>query len=241
MALDLGDAAAIAESRIVRAFLRLAGGLQILSCAPLDAEGLSPGEMARYRVAFDEIDAAARTLEVEHHRWSDAVADGELPDRLLDTIAIGYRTAASAVGVIRRLGMADPAPEYRPKSVGCWSPDDFDGQDSCTISLAMSEAWVGPGPYVLTFEYTDGASGVTVGELRLLSIPAQGSETPMGSAEGVGHVNRYSRWQEARFRFPEIPEGAAPAVQAGLRFGKGVTAERRISNGVVTARRGLWL
>ena len=239
LALNAGDEAAICESRIVAAFLRLAGALKTLSEAPKDARGLTPGQLARYRVAFEGVDQAARTLEVEHFRWAEAVASGELPSRLLDTIAVGYRAAASAVEVIARLGLTDPTPEFRPKEIGAWSSRDFEGGPACRVALDLSGAWTGPGPYVLTFEYTDGAYGVTVGDLRFVGVAPDGTETALGDVTVRNIVNRYERWREVRITFPEMAFDQRPRIYADLRLPEHADEKRRISNGRVVARRGL--
>jgi hypothetical protein len=241
MALELADEAAIAESRIVQAYLLLAGGLKVLSEAPASPSGLSHGELARCRCAFEDVDRAARTIEVEHFRWSQAVADGELPGRLLDTIAVGYRAAASAARVIVRLGLVDPTPEYRPKQVGSWSTEEFGGEETCSIRLDMDSAWVGPGPYVLTFEYTEGAYGVTIERLALAGVSADGQEHVLDEVAVNGIVNRHERWREVRLAFPQVGPGQRAVMRAGLRFPEHTPADRRISNGTVWARRGLWV
>lgn len=80
-----------------------------------------------------------------------------------------------------------------------------------------------------------------MGELELLSGSTDGSETAVGQRPKVGNVSRYSRWLEARIQFPAIDRGSVPIMRAHLGFARGVTEDRRISNGEVTARRGLWL
>ncbi|MSS70371.1 MAG: hypothetical protein EXS64_02675 [Candidatus Latescibacteria bacterium] len=239
LALEVGDVAAISESRIVRAFLVLAGALQALSEAPKDAKGLTSGQLARYRVAFEEIDQAARTLEIEHFRWAETVAPGDLPGRLLDTIAVGYRTAASAAGVIARLGLADPTPEFRPKEIGGWSSRDFEAGPACRVSLDLSRAWTGPGPYVLTFEYTDGAYGVTIRDLTLVGVAPGGGETELGVVGVRNDVNRWEKWREVRVDFPEMAYDYRARLYADLRLPEHADEKRRISNGRVVARRGL--
>ena len=241
LALDLEDEAAIAESRITQAYLLLAGGLQALSHAPLTGSGLTAGELARYRCAFEDVDRAARTLEVEHYRWTEAVAGGELPGRLLDTIAIAYRAAASAAGVISRLGLVDPTPEYRSRKIGTWSTDDFGGDEVCSIVLDLASIWAGPGPYVVTFEYTEGTYGVDIERLTLDASSADGQEHVLDEVAVKAGVNRHERWREVRLVFPNIGSGDRPMMRAGLKFPDRAPKNLRVSNGVVTARRGLWI
>lgn len=239
LALEVGDEAAICETRIVIAFLRLAGAIRTLSEAPKTPEGLTAGQLARYRVAFEEADQAARTLEVEHFRWAAAVAPGEMPSRLLDTIAGGYRAAASAARVIGRLGLTDPTPAFRPKEIGGWSSRDFEGGPACRVTLDMEAAWTGPGPYVLTFEYTEGAYGVTIERVAMSGVAVDGAETALGEVTVKNIVNLHERWREVRLNFPEVARGSRPVIHADLRLPGHADEKRRLSNGRVVARSGL--
>ena len=244
LALDLEDEAAIAESRITYAYLLMARGLQALSWAPASPSELSAGQLGRFRSAFEDVDRAARTVEVEHYRWSEAVAGGDLPGRLLDTIAVGYRAAASAADVLSRLGLTDPTPEYRPRQVGSWRTEDFGADEVCSVALDLSDAWVGPGPYVITFDYVDGMSGVTIEHMALsASSPSSdgGEEHVLDEVAVNSMVNRHERWREVRLTFPEVSPGDRPVIRVGLKFLEKTAADRRISNGTVTARRGLWI
>ena len=54
-------------------------------------------------------------------------------------------------------------------------------------------------------------------------------------------VNRHERWREVRLTFPEVSPGDRPVIRVGLKFLEKTAADRRISNGTVTARRGLWI
>ena len=239
LALELGDAAAVAESRIHRAFLELAGAIKVLSEAPADPEGLTAGQLARFQTAFETVDLAARTLEVEHFRWAEVVAPGELPWRLLDTIAVGYRVAASAAAVMARLGLPDPAPEFRPVPVGSWSSEDFEAGPSCRLSFDLSGAWYGPGPYVVTFQYRDGAYGATVVALTLVRLSPDGQRTELERIEVGNGVNRFEKWREIRIRFPKIERGDTPYMEAELKLPDHADPGRRISSGDVVVRRGL--
>jgi len=239
LAVELENEAAVSETRIHKAFLILAGALQVLSGAPESPDGLTPGQLERYRVAFEELDYAARTLEVEHFRWADLMEPGERPGRLMDTVAIGYRCAALAADAIQQLGLDDPMPEYHPREVGSWTPDDFVEGNEYVLSLDMSKAWLGPGPYVLYFEHDprQGSQGVRIGDVILSSLDREGIETELKRIPSNLSLHSMHRWDEQRFDFPEIASTSLPRVYVNIR----VSEDKPASHGKVSIRRGLKL
>ena len=247
-AMALGYAPAIAESRIHRAYLNLADGLRILSQAPASATS----DAARYRSAFEDVDAAARTLDVDHAAWARTVAPGPLHSRLVDTMASGFRAANAAVEVLHRLGIPDPEPAFRSKKVGGWSDADFARECATTATLDISDAWYGAGPYVLTFEYHGGLHGIRIMKLDCIAVAADGTETvldetesaaegnkPAGDTNSAGMVNVYEPWREVRFQFPKIPRHATPRIRVRIELLEQAPPEQRLSKGDILLRRGL--
>lgn len=247
LALALGYGPAIAESRIHQAYLKLADGLRVLSQAPA-----AVSDTARYRSAFEDVDMAARDLDVEHAAWARAVAPGPFHSRLVDTMASGFRAAGAAAAVLERLGIADPVPEFRSKKIGGWRDADFAAECSATVTLEPADAWCGPGPYVLTFEYRGGLHGVQIAQLDCIAIAPDGTETvldqkasgaargkPAGDTNSSGMVNVYEPWREVRFQFPKLPEHAAPRVRVRIALLEQAPPEQRLSNGDILLRRGL--
>ncbi len=98
---------------------------------------------------------------------------------------------------------------------------------------------MGPGPYVLTFEYTEGAYGVTIERLSMSSVAADGAETALGEVAVCNPVNLHERWREVRLDFPEVGRGGRPVIHADLRLPEHADEKRRLSNGRVVARSGL--
>ena len=216
----------------------------------MDNAALSVG--ARYRSAFEQVDAAARTLEVEHAAWAGMVSPGPFHSRLVDTMATGFRTAGAAVDVLHRLGIPDPTPEFRSVRVGEWTDANFADGNATTLTLELADAWHGPGPYVLTLEYHGGLHGVRITELDCIAVAPDGSETLLdqtaagaggskaaGDTNAGGMVNVYEPWREVRFHFPGLPPHAAPRVRIGLELLEQAPPEQRLSNGAVLLRRGL--
>ncbi|HOD51600.1 MAG TPA: hypothetical protein PKJ78_16295 [Candidatus Hydrogenedentes bacterium] len=254
-AMKLGYGPAIAESRIHQAYLDLSDGLRLLSQAPAAgaSEPASPGN-ARYRAAFEQVDAAARTLEIEHVAWARAIDPGPFHSRLVDTMASGFRAAGAAVDVLRRSGIPDPAPEFRSKNVGEWSTVNFADGSAAVLTFDLAETWYGPGPYVLTFEYHGGLHGIRITRLECVAVAPDGSETPLTEAAGAaqgnipagetnagGMVNIYEPWREVRFHLPALPSHAAPRVRVGVELLEDAPPEQRVSNGAVLLRRDLCL
>jgi len=247
-AMALGYAPAIAESRIHRAYLNLADGLRILSQAPASATS----DTARYRSAFEDVDAAARTLDVDHAAWARTVAPGPLHSRLVDTMASGFRAANAAVEVLHRLGIPDPEPAFRSKKVGGWTDADFARECATTATFDISDAWCGAGPYVLTFEYRGGLHGVRIMKLDCIAVAPDGTETvldetasaaegnkPAGDTNSAGMVNVYEPWREVRFQFPKIPRHATPRIRVRIELLEQAPPEQRLSKGDILLRRGL--
>jgi len=241
LALELEDELAVSETRIHRAFLILGRALQVLSEAPESADGLAPGELERYRVAFDDINAAARTLEVEHFRWAELVDPGERPSRLMDTVALGYRSVARAADVMEQLGICDPMPAYHPRKIGSWSPDDFADGPECVLSLDMHETWAGAGPYVLYFMYDHrrGTYGVRIRDIGLTSVQPDGTETELKRIPFNRDVHPWHQWEEARFDFPEIAPHSTPRIRVTLQIQSDAPETARKSYGTVRLRKGL--
>jgi len=251
-AMALGYGPAIAESRIHQAYLNLADGLRVLSQAPgADASGLTPSGYARYRAAFEEVDVAARTLDVEHAAWAQEIAPGPFHSRVVDTMASGCRAADAATNVLLRLGIPDPAPGFRSKEIGGWHDADFAAGSSAVLTLDVANAWQGPGPYVLTFEYHGGLHGVRIAKLDCLAVAPDGSEALLTVAEGTaqgdppagetnagGMVNVYEPWREIRFPFPSLPQHAAPRIRVLVELLEEAPPEQRLSNGAIFLRRG---
>ena len=248
-AMALGYGPAIAESRIHQAYLNLADGLRILSQAPASATS----DTARYRSAFEDVDMAARTLDVEHAAWARAVAPGAFHSRLIDTMASGFRAAGAAVEVLHRLGIPDPQPAFRSKNVGGWTDADFVNECAATATLDLADAWYGAGPYVLTFEYHGGLHGIRIMKLDCIAVAPDGTEIVLdetaGAAEGNkpagdtntgGMVNVYEPWREVRFQFPKVPLHAAPRIRVRIELLEQAPPEQRISNGDILLRRGLY-
>ncbi|MCX5757039.1 MAG: hypothetical protein NTU83_00730 [Candidatus Hydrogenedentes bacterium] len=248
LAMALGYGPAIAESRIHRAYLDLADGLRILSQAPVSATG----DTARYRAAFEDVDAAARTLEVEHAAWARAVAQGPFHSRLVDTMASGFRAAGAAVEVLKRVGVTDPMPAFRSKAIGAWADADFANGCSANVTLDPADAWYGPGAYVLTFEYHGGMHGIRIAALDCMAVAPDGTEMvlnentgaaegnkPAGDTNSGGIVNRFEPWREVRFHFPAIPAHAVPRLRAHIVLLEEPPPEQRLSKGVVSLRKGL--
>ena len=247
-AMALGYGPAIAESRIHRAYLNLADGLRILSQAPASATS----DTARYRSAFEDVDAAARTLDVEHAAWARTVAPGPFHSRLVDTMASGFRAANAAVEVLHRLGIPDPEPAFRSKKVGGWTDADFARECAATATLDIFDAWYGAGPYDLTFEYHGGLHGVRIMKLDCIAVAPDGTETvldetasategnkPAGDTNSAGMVNVYEPWREVRFQFPKIPRHAAPRIRVRIELLEQAPPEKRLSKGDILLRRGL--
>jgi hypothetical protein len=241
LALELEDELAVSETRIHRAFLILGRALQVLSEAPESPEGLSSGQLERYRVAFDDIDAAARTLEVEHFRWAELVEPGERPSRLMDTVAVGYRSAARAAEVMDQLGIRDPMPAYHPREIGSWSPDDFADGPDCVLSLDMHEAWAGAGPYVLYFMYDHrgGTYGVRIRDIVLAGVQPDGTETELKKVSFNRDVHLWHQWEEVRFDFPQIAPHSTPRFRVILQIQRDASEAARKSYGTVRLRKGL--
>ena len=248
LAMALGYGPAIAESRIHQAYLNLADGLRILSQAPASVTS----DTARYRAAFEDVDTAARTLDVEHAAWARSVAPGPFHSRLIDTMASGFRAADAAVEVLHRLGIPDPGPAFRSKKVGSWTDADFANECAATVTLDPADAWYGAGPYVLTFEYHGGLHGIRIMKLDCIAIAPDGTETvldetsgadagnkPAGDTNTGGMVNVYEPWREVRFQFPKIPPHAAPRIRMRIELLEQAPPEQRLSKGDILLRRGL--
>lgn len=249
LAMALGYAPAIAESRIHRAYLDLADGLRVLSQAP--ASGAI--DTARFRAAFEDADAAARTLDIEHAAWAHAIAPGPFHSRVVDTMASGLRAVCAAAPVLPRIGVADPEPAFRSKHVGAWSDADFANGCATTLTLDVADAWYGPGPYVLTFEYHGGLHGIGIKKLECIALSPDGAETaldetaggaegnkPAGDTNASGMVNINEPWREVRFTFPKIPPNAAPRIRVRIELLEEAPPEQRISNGEILLRKGLF-
>jgi hypothetical protein len=241
LALALEDQLAVSETRIHRAFLILGRALQVLSEAPESAEGLSPGQLERYRVAFDEIDAAAQTLEVEHFRWAELVDPGERASRLMDTVAVGYRSVARATEVMDQLGIPDPMAAYHPRKIGSWSPEDFAEGTECVLSLDIQNAWAGAGPYVLYFMYDHRGDtyGVRIRDIVLASVQPNGTETELKRVSFNADVHPWHRWEEAGFDFPEIAAHSVPRIRVTLQIQGDVPETARKSYGTIRVRKGI--
>jgi len=241
LALELEDELAVSETRIHQAFLILGRALQVLSEAPESPEGLSSGQLERCRVAFDDIDAAAQALEVEHFRWAELVDPRERPSRLMDTVAVGYRSVARAADVMDQLGIRDPMPAYHPMKIGSWSPDDFAGGPECVLSLDMDKVWAGAGPYVLYFMYNHrrGTSGVRIRDIVLAGVQPDGTETELKRVSFNRDVHPWHQWEEARFDFPEIAPHTTPRIRVTLQIRSEAPETARKSYGTVRLRKGL--
>lgn len=254
LALALGYGPAIAESRIHKAYLELADGLRVLSQAPAAAFG----DVARYRAAFEDVDAAARILDIEHTAWAREIAPGISHSRLIDTMASCFRAACAASDVLRRLGIADPDPSFRSKKIGAWTDADFAAggfaaECTATLVLDLADTWYGPGPYVMTLEYHGGLHGVRIVKFDCVAVAPDGTETlldqrdaggaqgnrPAGETNTGGEVNVNEPWREVRFQFPKIPPHAAPRLRLGLQLLEQVPPEQRVSKGDILLRRGL--
>ncbi len=248
-AMALGYGPAIAESRIHQAYLNLADGLRILSQAPASATS----DTARYRSAFEDVDTAARTLDLEHAAWARAVAPGPFHSRLIDTMASGFRASGAAVDVIHRLGIPDPDPAFRSKKIGGWSDADFANECAATLTLDLADAWCGAGPYVLTLEYHGGMHGIRIVKLDCIAVAPDGAETvldetagdtegnkPAGDTNTGGIVNVYEPWREIRLQFPKIPMHAAPRIRMRIELLEQAPPEQRLSKGDILLRRGLY-
>ena len=241
LAVEIEDPAAVSETRIHRAFLILARALQVLSEAPASADGLATGRCERYRVAFEQLDYAARTLEVEHVRWAECVDPGERPSRLMDTVELGYRCAALAADVMDRLGIPDPMPEYHLKKVGSWSPEEFADGTERVLSLDVSAAWCGPGPYVLSFEsdYRRDLCGIRINDLTLVSRNPDGTETELETIRCNRDLYPWQRWEEARFGFPPIARHSAPLIYVRVEVRNDAPEPERKTYGTVRLRKGI--
>ena len=164
---------------------------------------------------------------------------GQRPGRLMDTVAIGYRCAALAADAIQQLGLDDPMPEYHPTEVGAWSPDDFVDGTECVLALDLSKAWLGPGPYVLYFEYDhrQGSQGVRISDVILSSLDREGIESELQRIPSNLSLHLTHRWDEIRFDFPEIAPTSTPRIRVNVR----VNEDKPASYGKVRIRKGLKL
>jgi len=187
-----GDEGMVDESRSVLGALHLLDGLVDLS----DARNLpEERKLAAATGALAKIDDDARVLTNSVYRWGTRVnplPQDALPSRLRDTVDFASAVASAAWEIGRDLGIKDPYPDYRLRSVREWKTEDAATGAPTSLWGEVTHLAAGPGEYDVRFQFLDGNVGLDVHSVALFRSPREDQEQPLAVDPWNTHVNAYA-------------------------------------------------
>jgi len=203
------DLEMIAESQSVLGALQLLEGLKAIS----DVKNVTKEERtAATESALEKIDAAAARLTRSLYEWGNVVNPverGSLPSRYRDSVNVSSRVANLLRTIGDDLGLDDPHSQYRSRQIGEWTSKDFANSQEATIVIEITEFLDGPGEYDLTFEFLDGASGLTVNSVAILRGQSQEAAQMIHEERSGSRIGRWDRWVEFWLSVPHEEEDSA--------------------------------
>jgi hypothetical protein len=243
--------AAVAESQVVLNAYLFLQALKTISDALRQPSTMSPERplAAALPAALAALDAAAEAVVTGLWEWGCLVypqTPHKPQHRFEETMSVFAQVVTEAYRSAGRLGIADPRPAYRDRSLGGWSAADFPTPEA-TLRFDATDLLAGPGPYRVMFRFTGGAYGLDILAVSLQEVGAWGAREVARiepKAYGYGdsppppHIGRYEAWNDVRLDLPAIQPGARTFVQADVRgIPADAPAERRTCNGEVCLRR----
>jgi len=233
---------AVDETRIDIASVKLLRALYQLSHAPADASKASSAEIQAASQALDTVDQCAAAISTRLRRWGErmcARTGEEMPARLIGSVQVVLRTASAVREIVgKRLGIADPHPEFRYRELGRWSAADFAGGPRQTLSFDATAHIAQPGDYSVCLGFVESAYGLDVYDIRIVALDGQTRRQVLAAAEPTGGVSMWSRYRDTLVRVPEVLPGCRYVVEIDA---KGLPADapsdRQSCSGTVGLRR----
>jgi len=108
----------------------------------------------------------------------------------------------------RRQGKNSATHRYRPQVVGEWKTADFANSETAALTFDITDFVDSPGEYDVSLEFSNGASGVEVQSVSVVT----NTEQILDECRSKFRLGRWSRWIEYWITVPE------PVADAGQRL-----------------------
>lgn len=119
--------------------------------------------------------ALAGALNVEALRdWERAVVVGAGSSRFREGVQATQDSVDAVAHILAPLGIRNPTTLVMDRKIGGWELDDFREQAMIEKTFDLTEQLVGPGTYLVTFQYTGGWNGVGTYRAALVAEPKDG-------------------------------------------------------------------
>ena len=174
-----GSPAIKAETRAVTTYYEMLD--QLCRICNLLAEEGSPD--AAQRQALQQhmnLLALAGAQNVEALRdWERAVAVGAGLSRFREGVQATEDSVTAVARALIPLGIRNPAALLMSQKIGGWTLDDFREQAMIGKTLDVTDCIIGPGTYLVTFQYTGGYNGAGAYRAALVAQPKDGTGEPV--------------------------------------------------------------
>lgn len=233
-ALNSGRTTAILESECCLAGLKAYELLdQILPLIVKSA--LSGSEIDELSNALNQLDQQAAVLADNLLKWAKSLPDTP-SSRIYDTAFALLRTCdcLRAKGIM--LGIPDPEPALRLKSLGEWNESTFGDSNQAYIEYEIGNIVDKEGGwYNIGAEFIDSACHTDI-----LSIEAfDDSQTSFAKAENIpGNVSIWERWKEFPILLPKR-ETERMLIRVSISRSDNNRLERRTCSGRISIRKGV--
>jgi hypothetical protein len=233
---------AVDETRIDIAAVKLLRALYQLSHAPADASTASSADIKAASDALDTVDQCAAAISTRLRHWGErmcARTGDEMPGRLIGTVQVVLRTASAVREIVgKRLGIADPHPEYRYRELGRWSAADFAGGPRQTLTFDATAHIAQPGNYSVCIHFVDSAYGLDVHDVRIVALDGRARRQVLAAVEPTGGVSMWSRYRDTLVRVPEVLPGCRYVIEIDARgLPADAPRDRQSCSGTVGLRR----
>jgi len=231
------------ESRCVVAALDLLASLKGFG----DAISLTDerGKKREARQSLAGVDAAARLLTPALYRWGMTVNPmprNQLASRFRDSVDFAAGTAGALWAIGAMMGIPDPDLGYRRQTVAAWSEKDFQRSPDLTSWADVTGLLRSAGEYDVTFQFREGASGVTTRSAALLCGKDPESARLISEDRWDFHIGSNDRYADYWLTVPRNPALRRKDEHLFLRMeikgpGSDTPPDRRTSRGSITLRK----
>ncbi len=170
LAQQMNDPMAVAETRVVRAYVEMLQAVWGLGALLQGRTELPPEDRAAAEKRFTQFMQAASTIATQYPQWTSALGgDPAGLDRLNGTVTLVDDMATRISTMGERFGFSDPDRAYRSRNIGEWKTEDFEADHNPTRRLEVTDLLDGPGTYLFEPMYRSGSLGLTASRVALVS------------------------------------------------------------------------